>query len=243
MTPRLRIKILLIFAIFLLATLCLSRIFDVSKIISFLFPKKITIVKSFSFSTEDSLKEWDEKILNKKVSYRIESSGNESYVRAISNGSCSALYHKIKLDIHRRPMLSWKWRINNFPDKKSPDDLLNEEEDDFAARVYVIFPALFFSNSKVLEYIWAKDLEVGTISSSPYSDNIKLIVVESGLSEENQWVTEERDIYEDYILAFNSKPRLKIGAIAFMCDSDNTGSSAGAYFDEIKIFYKEGGWR
>ena len=239
MSLRLRIKILLILAIFVAATLYLSKIFDITRIISFLLPEKEKVVKYFSFSAEDSLKEWEEKVLNNRVSYRVESSDGESYVHAISNGACSAMYHKMKLDVRQRPILSWKWRITSFPSKKSPDNLLSEEEDDFAARVYVIFRALFFSNSKVLEYIWAEDLKVGTISSSPYSDNIKLIVVESGLNEENRWVFEERDIYKDYILAFKTKPKLKIGTIAFMCDSDSTKTSAEAFFDEIKIFYKE----
>lgn len=240
MSLKLRTKILLI-VIFLLTASYLCRIFDVSRILSFLLPTKeeVTVVRYFPFSTADSLKEWEEKVLNKRVKYRIESSGSESYVHAISNSSCSAMYYKIKLDVRMQPILSWKWRINGFPNKKFPDNLLDREEDDFAARVYVIFPALFFSNSKVLEYIWAKDLKTEAISSSPYSDNIKLIVAESGLNEENKWVLEERDIYEDYLLAFNAKPRSNISAIAFMCDSDSTKSSAEAFFDEIKIFYRK----
>jgi hypothetical protein len=237
---RLRPKFLLICIILLAAALGITGTFVLSKLLSLFRAEKeeITIVRHFSFSTNDSLKEWDEKVLNKKVSYEIESSGNESYIHAVSNSTCSALYHKIKLDAGKRPILTWKWRISNFPNKESPDNLLNKEEDDFAARMYVIFPALFFSNSKVLEYIWANNLEVGTISSSPYSKNIKLIVVESGANK-GDWVFEERDLYEDYILAFNAKPKANIGAIAFMCDSDSTESNAEAFFDEIKIIHKK----
>lgn len=241
MSFRSRVKIFLIVIIFLATILCLSKIFDISKIISFFLPKEeeLIIVKHFSFSTEDSLREWEEKVFDKRVGYKIESKESESYIHAYSSRSCSALYHKIKLDVLERPFLSWKWCIGSFPDKRFPDNLLSMEEDDYAARIYVIFPAMFFSNSKVLEYVWAKDLKVGTISLSPYSDNIKVIVIESGLDERNKWVTEVRDIYNDYILAFNTKPQYKIGAIAFMCDSDNTKSSAEAFFDDIKIFYKK----
>ena len=197
------------------------------------------IVKYFPFSRPDSLKEWDEKVLRKRVSYKIESGEDGSYVHAISRNSCSAMHYKINLNPRRHPIFSWKWRVGKFPDKKSPDDFLSKKEDDFAARIYVIFPALFFTNSKVLEYIWAEDLEVGTISRSPYTNNIKLIVVESGLSEEGKWVLEERDIFEDYVLAFGVKPTLKIGNIAFMSDSDSTKSSSEAYFDEIKLSVKK----
>ena len=59
------------------------------------------------------------------------------------------------------------------------------------------------------------------------------------MNEGEEWIVEERDIYEDYMSAFNYKPKLKIGSIAFMCDSDSTRSNAEAFFDEIKIFYKE----
>lgn len=237
---RRRAAILLVLVIFLAIALCLDRLFGIREIITLLREKEeVAVVKHFSFSAPDALQEWDNKILCKKVDYRIKSSGDESYVHAVSNGSCSAMYYKVKLDACRRPILSWKWRIGKFPDKKFPDDLLSKKEDDFAARVYVIFSALFFSRSKILEYIWARDLEVGAISSSPYSDNIKLIVAESGSKEEEGWVFEERNIYEDYLAAFNAKPKLKIGSIAFMCDSDSTESSADAYFDEIKLFIKK----
>lgn len=228
-------------AIFLAIIFVLSKIFDLSKIISYILPKKVevAVIKYFPFSAENSIEEWDEKILNKSVTYRIESRDNESYVHAISNSSCSALYHTIKLDVKRHPIISWKWYVNSFPEKKSVDNLLSKEEDDFAGRLYVIFSTVFFTKAKVIEYIWTKNLEIGTISSSPYSDNIKLIVVESGLKEDGQWICEERDIYKDYLEAFNSEPQSNIRAIAFMCDADSTGSSADALFDDIKIFYKK----
>ena len=234
-------KILLLLLVFLAAALYLYKTYDIPRIISSLIGKKekTTLIKHFPFSSPTSLEEWSDKVLHKKVSYEIQSSQGETYVRAVSDGSCSAMYYKMDMDVHERPILSWKWRIGKFPDKEFSDDLSSKEEDDFAARVYVIFSALFFSRSKVLEYIWARDLETGTIASSPYSDNIKLIVAESGPGEGGGWVLEERDIYEDYISAFNEKPKLKIGAIALMCDSDSTKSSAEAYFDEVKICIKD----
>jgi len=233
-------KSISLFLILMIALLILGGSFLLIRVIYFYLPaRRVAVVKSFSFSSEDALEEWDDKVLHRKVAYRIVSQNGESYVHAISNRSCSALYYKLKLDVSRRPFLSWKWRIADFPDKQSRDDLSSAEEDDFAARIYVIFPALFFANSKVLEYIWAEDLEAGKIGSSPYSNNIKLIVVESGVKEGDAWVTEERDIYEDYLEAFGSKPRMKIGSIAIMCDSDSTGTRAEAFFDEIEIYFKE----
>lgn len=202
--------------------------------------KKVDIVKSFQFSEENSLKEWEEKIFRGKVVYRVEQNQPLSYVRAMSKGTASALYYKVKLDAkNKRPVIAWKWNVNKFPEKKKPESLETENEDDFAARVYVIFPALFFTNSKVLEYIWSETLPEGMIGTSPYSKNIKLIVARTGPNKENKWFGEERDIIADYIKAFGKKPELDIGAVAFMTNTEHTGTSADAMYDEISLGNKE----
>ncbi len=236
---KLRIKILIGVLILLIIVFSADRMFNFYKMALRLFPHEeaVTTVKSFLFSDKDSLKEWSEKILKGQVSYTVESREEESYVRAVSDNACSAMYYQIRLDANRHPFLSWRWRIAAFPAKTCPDNLYSKADDDYAARFYVIFPAIFFANSKALEYVWANDAKPGTIVSSPYSQNIKVIVAESGRRE--GWAEEERDIYKDYVAAFGSRPMLAIGAISFMCDSDSTKSKAETFFDDIKVFYRK----
>lgn len=196
--------------------------------------------KLFSFSNSDSLKEWEEKVFKGRVVYTVEKNQDVSYVRAQSAGSASALYYKIKLDAKdNRPILSWKWRVEKFPVKTGPENLETENEDDFAARVYVIFPALFITNYKVLEYIWAENLPVGSVGTSHYSKNIKLIVLESGKAKDGSFKVEERDIVGDYINVFGKPPEHDIGAVAFMTNAEHTNSNADAFYDEIDLGYKE----
>jgi hypothetical protein len=202
--------------------------------------QKAEIVKAFPFSEENSLKEWEEKIFRGRVVYRIEKDSPLSYVRATSNGTASALYYKIKLDAKRKnPVVSWKWNVDKFPAKKGPESLETQNEGDFAAHVYVIFPALFFTNSKVLEYVWAENLPEGMIGTSPYSGNIKLIVARSGPNKDSKWFHENRDIASDYKKAFGVSPEYDIGAVAFMTNAEHTGTSADAMYDEINLGYKE----
>jgi hypothetical protein len=202
--------------------------------------QKMEVVKSFPFSQNDALKEWEEKVFRGKVIYRVEKDQSLDYVRATSNKTASALYYRIKLDAKRKyPAVSWKWNVDKFPEKKKQESLETENEDDFAARVYVIFPAFFFTNSKVLEYIWAETIPEGTIGTSPYSRNIKLIVARSGLNKDKKWFTENRDIIADYKLAFGTKPEYDIGAVAFMTNTEHTGTSADAMYDDITLGYKE----
>ena len=101
----------------------------------------------------------------------------------------------------------------------------------------MIFPSIFILSSKVLEYVWDEAAPLGSISSSPYSANIKLIVAQSGRGEIGKWVFEERNILNDYSRSFGRDPALRVGAIALMSDADNTADVAEAYFDDIKIGY------
>lgn len=198
------------------------------------------VLKPFNFSNDSDIKEWEEKVFKGKVVYRVEKDGGESYVRAQSDKAASALYYKIKMDAKAMaPVVSWKWRADKFPVKVNKESLDTENEDDFAARVYVIFPAMFFTNSKVLEYVWAESLPVGSTGISPYSKNIKLMVLQSGAKKD--WACEERDICADYMTMFGCEPEYNIGAVAFMTNAEHTGSSADAVYDEIKLGYRGGG--
>jgi len=51
----------------------------------------------------------------------------------------------------------------------------------------------------------------------------------------NRWVTEERNLYEDYKNAFGEEPPM-VSGVAIMTDTDNTGESATAYYGDI--FFK-----
>ncbi len=81
------------------------------------------------------------------------------------------------------------------------------------------------------------NLAEGTVLTSPYSGNIKLIVAESGRANLNKWVPEERNIRRDYERAFGRINALKVAAIALMTDADNTASTAEAAYQNIKVGY------
>ena len=205
---------------------------------------KCDILKKFTFSDANALKEWDEKVFKNKVVYKIEKDGGSSYVRALSDKAASALYYTIKLDVrNERPVMMWRWRVEKFPTKARTESLEAENEDDYAARLFVIFPAMFITNWKVLEYVWSETIPAGTIGTSPYSKNIRLIVLRKGFDKDEKWFSEERDIYADYVKLFDAPPDHNVGAIAFMTNTEHTGTSAEAMYADIQIGYKKGGFR
>ena len=190
-------------------------------------------LRQFTFDEEKSLNKWRKMILNGEVDYTLMKHGNEGYIRAVSEKTCSALYYRIGFRLKDYPVLTWKWRVLRFPDISAAKT--GKERDDYAARVYLIFPFLNFSSSKFLEYVWTEDIPAGTIIDSPYGDNIKIIVARKGKIAEGEWVTETYNVYEDYIKAFGKKPNMRVGAIAIMCDADSTKTSAESLFDDIVI--------
>ena len=193
----------------------------------------VTCLKSFTFDDDRSLDKWSKMILSGEVEYTLEKYGDDGYVKASSKNACSALYYRVGFKLKDYPLLRWKWRVTEFPDTSIART--EEEKDDYAARVYMIFPFLSFSSSKFLEYVWAENIPVGTIINSPFADNVKILVVRSGRASEDEWVSESRDAYEDYIKAFGKKPSRRVRAIAIMCDADSTKTSAESFFDNITI--------
>jgi len=185
------------------------------------------------FDDNKALDKWSSMVLNGKVDYELIKSGDNGFIKAESESACSALYYRIGFKAKEYPILSWKWKALKFPDKSHANT--EKEKNDYAARVYVIFPFLNFSTSKFIEYVWAEDVPEGTILNSPDGKNIKMIVAKSGRTTGDDWMPESRNIYNDYKAAFGKAPNLDAGAIAIMCDSDNTKSAAEAFFDEITI--------
>jgi hypothetical protein len=199
--------------------------------------------REFPFQKKNALSEWQEKIFKGRVFYSIKVDKNDGYLSAHSENAASGIFYEIRFDPKQFPMVSWQWQVLRFPSRSGiPDDDHDDdrwiEEDDYAARVYVIFPRFSFNLTKCLEYVWDKALPAGTIITSPYSDNIKLFVVESGKKNLGQWVYVRRNIYQDYKKAFGRAPG-NVGAIAIMTDTDNTQSTAEAYYRQLKVGYKD----
>jgi len=193
--------------------------------------------KLFEFNKKDALSEWQEKVFKGKVLYEAKPE-NGGYLLAQSKEACSGIFYKIKFDPKKYPMISWKWRVKEFPKKdKAVEGGGWMEKDDYPARIYVIFPALVFTNIRCIEYVWDETLPKGTVMTSPYYGNIKLIVAESGKKHLQGWFSVERNILEDYKSAFKAVPAV-VGAIAVMTDADNSLSSAEAEYTDIKVGYK-----
>lgn len=177
--------------------------------------------------------------IGRDTSYTLGRDGKTIWVKAESRDSASALVREIQIDPKAIPILRWRWRVENILQK---GDARKKEGDDYPARVYVNFrydpnKASLWEKAQyglvrsiygeyppkaALNYIWANKIERGAAVDSAYTSRAKLIAVQSGTETIGRWISEERNIYEDYISYFGEEPP-EVAAIAIMTDTDNTG--------------------
>jgi hypothetical protein len=222
------------------------------------FSLDIIEVGKFSTETMDDLlpsgwKPLTFKKIESHTIYTLVKDNDRVVVKAVAIASASGLIREIKIDPKEYPLVQWRWKVSNILKK---GDVNKKEGDDYSARIYITFEydpnkLGFFERMKyktvrllygqypplsAINYIWESKAPVGTIVPNPYTDRVKMIVAESGEAKLNQWVNEEKNIYEDYKKAFGEEPPM-ISGMAIMTDTDNTGESATAYYGDI-IFKK-----
>jgi hypothetical protein len=193
------------------------------------------------------------KKIERHTTYTLVKDDNTVVIKAVAGTSASGLTREIKINSKEYPIVQWRWKVMNILKK---GDVHKKEGDDYPARIYITFEydpskLSFFEKAKyeairllygeypplaAVNYIWESKAPVGTMVPNPYTDRVMMFVVESGSTKLNQWVNEERNIFEDYKKAFGQEPPM-ISGIAIMTDTDNTGESATAYYGDI-VFRK-----
>lgn len=187
--------------------------------------------------------------------YTVVRDGDGWVLKAESDASASGLYHPLDVDPRAYPRLTWRWKV---ADVLMKGDARTKAGDDYPARVYVAFrydpaDATTWEKTKygayrllygtyppraVLSYIWDNRLPPGTILDNAYTDRARMIVVRSGAAEAGRWLTETRNVLDDYRRAFGSEPP-RIAGIAVMTDTDDTGERAVAWYDAITLLPPE----
>lgn len=174
---------------------------------------------------------WELKAFVGRGHVEVVRDGARAVLRLTSEQTSFALYRDVALDVKDFPLLTWAWKVVKLP---TGGDIRERASDDQAAQVYVIFPRWPHPrvNSDVVGYIWDSRAPVGLRVTSPQSPNVKLVVLQSGAERLGRWVREERNVYQDYLEMFGREPP-RAGKIAIMIDSNDTGSQAEAFVDEL----------
>jgi hypothetical protein len=148
-----------------------------------------------------------------------------------SDNDSSTISKEVKVDLQQYPILEWHWKVVLLP---TGGDARRKQTDDEAAQLYVTFPRFPSAvRSRIIGYIWDANAPVGAIFSSQKVSTVTFVVVRSGAADLGRWVTETRNVLDDYKRIYGEVPGESVGAISLSINSQNTNTRAEAYFGEI----------
>jgi DUF3047 family protein len=135
-----------------------------------------------------------------------------------------------KVNLKETPILEWTWKTTTLP---AGGDLRRKETTDMAAQIYVVwprFPALL--RSRIIGYVWDAATPATTIVKSQKTGTVTFVVMRSGSEDLGKWLTERRNVAEDYARIFGETPD-DPGAITISIDSNDTHSTAESFIGPI----------
>jgi hypothetical protein len=128
------------------------------------------------------------------------------------------------------PILEWTWKVVTLP---KGGDARRAETDDEAAQLYVVWPRFPEAvRSQIIGYIWDTTAPAGSTFKSQKSGTVTYVVVRSGRADLGKWVTERRNVREDFKRIYGADPD-DPGGVSFGIDSDDVKGSAESYMGRI----------
>ena len=174
---------------------------------------------------------WQIKEKSGKADFAVVKEGGRSVFRMRSANTSFSLQKEVSVDLKQYPVLTWKWMATKLP---AGGDFRKSRTDDQAAQLF-----LAFSKTQAIVYIWDTSAPQGMTgdASAPFFMTIKAVVVRSGNAELGTWITESRNVYEDYKKFFGKEPPPVTG-VRLQINSQHTGASAESSFGDV-VFKKQ----
>ena len=166
--------------------------------------------------------------------FTVEEDGGQKVLHLKSEGDSSTISKEIKgkVDLKETPILEWSWKAVALP---KGADSRKKETDDEAAQLYVAWPRFPEAvRSRIIGYIWDTTAPAGSIHKSQKTGTVTYIVLRSGPAELGKWLTERRDVREDFKKIYGEDPD-DPGALSVGIDSDDVKGSAESYMGAIRF--------
>jgi len=137
-----------------------------------------------------------------------------------------------RVNLKETPILEWSWKVITLPKN---GDCRKKGADDQAAQLYIVWPRFPEAvRSQIIGYIWDSTAPAGSIVKSEKTSTVTYIVMRSGAADLGKWITERRNVLEDYKQIYGAQPD-NPGYISIAIDSDDTVSSAESVFGAIRF--------
>ena len=187
---------------------------------------------------------------NTPTTYRIVELDGAGALEADCAEGGSGMWRRIRIDPQVQPVLEWRWRVPQ-PQPGSPPLSVTSSKSPMM-RLSIAFhgdPAKLDFDDRVklrmaraltvhglpyasLLYVWMVGVPAGTVLHYSHTDRVRMIVVQSGLERVGEWVTERRNVVEDFRRAFAEEPGDIVG-VGLMTDYGDDGSRRRSYYGDI----------
>lgn len=152
------------------------------------------------------------------------------HMRSANEGSTISREVKGRIDLRQTPVLEWTWRATGLP---RAGHSCRKATDDQAAQIYVTWPRFPEAvRSRIIGYVWDTTAPVGTICRSEKTGTVTYVVVRSGPVDLGKWLTERRNVAEDFQRIYNDAAGPP-AAVSIAIDSNDTNSTAESFMGSI----------
>jgi hypothetical protein len=145
-----------------------------------------------------------------------------------SKNASFALQKEVAIPLQNHPFLVWQWKVTVLP---KGGDFRQRHTDDQAAQLIVAFSA-----SRFISYIWDSTVPKGTSGAAPAPPFRKILalVMQSGPQALDTWITERRNLVQDYTRLFGTPPQTLHG-LRIQINSQHTRSHAESYWKSVVL--------
>jgi len=164
--------------------------------------------------------------------FTVEQRADGRVLRLQSRNDHSTIARDItgKINLKETPILEWSWKATILP---TGGDIRRKETTDMAAQLYVVWPRFpAFLRSRIIGYVWDATTSATTIVKSQKTGMVTFVVIRSGSRDLGIWLTEHRNVVEDYVKIFGEVPD-DPRAITISIDSNDTHSIAESFMGPI----------
>jgi hypothetical protein len=166
-----------------------------------------------------------------KNDFVVVAEGADRALHMRCNDDGSTISKEVKLDIKQYPVLQWKWKTTVLP---KGADSRHKATDDQAAQIYVLFPRFPQAvRSRIIGYVWDTTAPVGLTIPSEKTGTVTYVIVRSGPGELGKWISESRNVYEDYKRIYKEEPGEQVGAVSIAADCNDVHDRAESFMGPI----------
>jgi hypothetical protein len=167
-----------------------------------------------------------------KYDFKVEEHDGRAALRMRSENEGSTISRDVKgkVTLKATPILEWSWKAVTLP---KGGDSCNKATDDQALQLFIVWPRFPEAvRSRIIGYVWDTTQPVGTICKSQKTGTVTYVVMRSGNAELGQWVTERRNVIEDFRKIYGEAPD-DPAVVSVSIDSNDTTSVSASFMGPI----------